>query len=69
MGRRSISAYGGTHRVVYAARFAGVVYTLHVFQKKSKHGIATPKHEIKLIKARLQIACDDYEAYKNEYQT
>jgi phage-related protein len=26
---------------------------LHVFQKKSKRGIATPKHEIELVKKRL----------------
>jgi phage-related protein len=27
---------------------------LHVFQKKSKQGIATPKEEIEKIKARLR---------------
>ena len=26
---------------------------LHVFQKKSKRGIATPKHEIDLVRQRL----------------
>ena len=26
----------GTYRAVYTVRFAGVVYVLHVFQKKSK---------------------------------
>jgi phage-related protein len=29
---------------------------LHAFQKKSKHGIATPKQEIDLIRQRLKIA-------------
>jgi phage-related protein len=29
---------------------------LHVFQKKSKHGIATPQKEIELIRARLKWA-------------
>jgi len=29
---------------------------LHVFQKKATRGIATPKHELDLIKARLQWA-------------
>ena len=29
---------------------------LHVFQKKSKHGIATPQKEIELIRARLRWA-------------
>ena len=27
---------GGTYRAVYTVRFAGVIYVLHVFQKKSK---------------------------------
>jgi phage-related protein len=47
---------GDTYRAVYTVRFAGVVYVLHAFQKKSKKGIATPKHEIELIKARFKRA-------------
>jgi phage-related protein len=42
-----------TYRAVYTVRFAGVVYVLHAFQKKAKKGIATPKPDIDLIKARL----------------
>lgn len=34
---------GSTYRAVYTVRFAGVIYLLHAFQKKSKKGIATPK--------------------------
>lgn len=34
---------GDTYRAVYTVKLAGVVYVLHVFQKKSKQGIATPK--------------------------
>ena len=34
---------GDTYRAVYTIRFAGRVYVLHVFQKKSKAGIKTPK--------------------------
>lgn len=45
-----------TFRAVYAVRFAGLVYVLHVFQKKSKKGIATPKADLDLIKRRLQEA-------------
>lgn len=44
---------GDTFRAVYTVRFASAVYVLHVFQKKSKRGIATPKREIDLIKQRL----------------
>jgi phage-related protein len=47
---------GDTYRAVYTVRFATRVYVLHVFQKKSKHGIATPKHEMDLIRERLKIA-------------
>ena len=47
---------GNTYRAVYTVRLAGRVYVLHAFQKKSKKGIATPKHVIDLIKARLKEA-------------
>ena len=47
---------GSTYRAVYTVRFAGAVYALHVFQKKSKHGIATPKPELDLIEERLRAA-------------
>ena len=43
----------GAYRAVYTAQFADVVYVLHVFQKKSKRGIATPKQDIDLIRRRL----------------
>ena len=45
-----------TFRAVYTVRFAGVVYVLHAFQKKSKKGIATPKREIELINSRRRDA-------------
>ena len=34
---------GSTYRAVYTVRLAGRIYVLHVFQKKSKAGIKTPK--------------------------
>ncbi len=40
---------GDTYRAIYTVKFAGVVYLLHSFQKKSKHGIATPKQDIELV--------------------
>jgi phage-related protein len=57
---------GDTYRAVYTVRFAAVVYVLHVFQKKSKHGIATPKHEIDLIRQRLRRAEEDYKRWLRE---
>ncbi|MBI2433729.1 MAG: type II toxin-antitoxin system RelE/ParE family toxin [Candidatus Hydrogenedentes bacterium] len=55
---------GNTYRAVYTVRFAGAVYVLHAFQKRSKHGIATPKHDIDLIKERLKWAAEDYSALR-----
>jgi phage-related protein len=40
------------YRAVYTAHFGNSVYVLHVFQKKSKSGIATPKQDIDLIRQR-----------------
>jgi phage-related protein len=51
---------GDTYRAVYTVKFSGVVYVLHVFQKKSKKGIATPRREIELIKSRLKRAEQHY---------
>jgi phage-related protein len=45
---------GNTYRAVYTVKFAGVVYVLHAFQKKSKSGTKTPPEEIKKVKARLK---------------
>jgi len=44
---------GDTYRVVYTVKLKDAVYVLHAFQKKSKSGIKTPKHEIHLINQRL----------------
>lgn len=52
---------GGTYRAVYTVKFPKVVYVLHCFQKKAKHGIATPQKEINLIKQRLKTAEEDYQ--------
>jgi phage-related protein len=51
---------GDTYRAVYTVKFPGAIYVLHVFQKKAKTGIATPKQEIDLIKARLYLAQQHY---------
>jgi phage-related protein len=54
---------GDTYRAVYTIRFAGVVYVLHAFQKKSKRGIATPRTEMALVDQRLKKAREDYEQW------
>ena len=50
------SANRSTYRAVYTVRFSNAVYVLHVFQKKSKSGIATPKPDMDLIEERLKQA-------------
>jgi phage-related protein len=47
---------GDTYRAVYTVKIAEAVYVLHCFQKKSKQGIETPKHEMDLIRERLKAA-------------
>lgn len=54
---------GDTYRAVYTVNFRHVVYVLHCFQKKAKHGIKTPQQEIELIKQRLRVAEQDYETH------
>jgi phage-related protein len=53
---------GSAYRAVYTVKFAGVVYVLHVFQKKSKAGIKTPAVELDKVRTRLTtlsaISCD-----------
>jgi phage-related protein len=47
---------GETFRAMYTLRYAGRVYVLHAFQKKSKTGRETPRRDIELIKQRLREA-------------
>jgi len=47
---------GDTYRAFYTVRFTTKVYVLHVFQKKAKRGIETPKHVIDLIRDRFKQA-------------
>lgn len=47
---------GGTYRAVYTVKHEEAVFVLHCFQKKSKRGIATPKEDMDIIRARLKVA-------------
>ena len=47
---------GGTYRAVYTVKFEEAVFVLHCFQKKSKSGIATPREDMNIIRARLKVA-------------
>lgn len=57
---------GNTYRAVYTVRFAERVFVLHVFQKKSKSGIATPKPDMNLIRERLKTAARRAKELKDE---
>ena len=57
---------GDTYRAVYTVKFAGWVYVLHCFQKKSKRGNETPKEDMDLIHARLKAAKLDFEAWQTK---
>ncbi len=47
---------GDTFRAIYTLRYAGAVYVLHAFQKKSESGRETPRREMELIQQRLREA-------------
>lgn len=49
-----------TYRGVYTVKFPGAVYVLHVFQKKSKSGVKTPKPDLDAIARRLATAKEHY---------
>jgi len=53
---------GSTYRAIYTVRFAGYVFVLHTFQKKSTHGSETAKQDLDTIRDRLRLA----EAYYEE---
>jgi phage-related protein len=51
---------GDAFRAVYTIHFEKAVYVLHVFKKKAKQGVKTPKAEIDLVRRRLKAAAEDY---------
>jgi phage-related protein len=55
-----------TYRAVYVLNLADVIYDLHVFEKKSKHGSETPKRDMDLIRSRLNRAKEDVDEREKE---
>ena len=53
---------GDAYRGVYTVRFEGVVYVLHVFQKKSPSGVRTARPDVELVRERLRRAREHYES-------
>jgi phage-related protein len=54
------------YRTVVAVQLGRKIYVLHAFQKKAKKGIATPKHDVELIKQRYKEARELAAHEKNE---
>jgi phage-related protein len=55
-GRRRFC--GPVYRAGCTVRYATAIYVLHVFQKKSKRGKATPQRDLDLIDKRLKRAAE-----------
>jgi phage-related protein len=49
-----IKERGDAYRVVYALQLDDDIWVVHAFQTKSTSGIATPKHEIDLVRDRIK---------------
>ena len=45
---------GDAFRVVYAVQIGDDLWVVHAFQKQSTRGIATPKHEVDVVRERLR---------------
>lgn len=58
---------GETYRAAYVVAFAGIVYVLDVFQKKSKSGKETPKPDKARVKHRYQLAKQHYVRNMHRY--
>jgi phage-related protein len=56
---------GDTYRCVDTVRFGDAVYVLHVFQKKARRGIETPRREMELVRVRLRQAEERHLAEEN----
>ena len=50
----AIKDRGDAFRVVYLLQLGDEIWVVHAFQKKSTKGIATPKHELDLIRDRIK---------------
>jgi len=59
------SGQGNAWRAFYTVKIDDAIYVLHVFQKKSTKGIATPAKEIELIRKRLADAERDHRERQN----
>jgi len=59
---------GIAYRAVYTVKFAGVVYVLHAFQKKSRSGRKTQSEDIDKVRDRLKEAEKHYAQWLAEQE-
>ena len=57
---------GNAYRAAYTVKFKEAVFVLHVFQKKSKSGMTTPKPDMDIIRERLKVAEKLSQEMRNE---
>jgi phage-related protein len=50
----AVSQRSDAFRTIYALKLDSDIWVIHAFQKKSKQGIETPKHEIDVIRNRIK---------------
>lgn len=50
----AIKERGDAFRIIYALQLHSDIWVIHAFQKKSVSGIATPKHEIDVVRDRIK---------------
>lgn len=61
-----VEEYAGiAYRLVYTTSFEKAVYVLHAFEKKSRTGIRTPRHQVDVIRRRYRAA---ERQYKEEWR-
>ena len=58
----AIKERGDAWRVVYTLQLGDDIWVVHAFQKKSTKGIATPRHEIDLVRDRIKRLKDMFDA-------
>jgi phage-related protein len=59
---------GSTFRGVYTVKYAGAVYMLDAFQKKSKKGARTPQRDLDRLNKRLKAAEEHNKKWQSSRQ-
>jgi phage-related protein len=60
---------GRTFRAMYCVKLHGILYVLHVFNKKATHGAKTPQRELDVVERRLEVAKRHHEEHYGKKET